>query len=260
MPKKILIVDDYDDLRTVLEAEFTKQQYAVRTALSRKEGLQLMMSEDFDVVVTDLDGEPLALDSQNNGSSSTSRSNVKAFKISFEKYRANEFSEEDLGDCIKTILNNKSQYVDRSNNIKKRHEKIEFEVPSTISVMHSILEYLMNRVDKLGVVSPEKSNLFIALDEAFVNAVKHGNKFSTEKNVRINADITPKEARFTVEDEGEGFDVAAIPDPTDVENLFKTSGRGVMFMYNIMDEVIYNDRGNRITMVKKRDNQSSDDD
>ncbi|MDH3492961.1 MAG: ATP-binding protein, partial [Acidobacteriota bacterium] len=94
------------------------------------------------------------------------------------------------------------------------------------------------------------SNLFVALDEAFVNAVKHGNKYDTSKMVRISVEISPKKASFTIEDEGEGFDVEAIPDPTDPENLFKTSGRGVMFIYNIMDEVSYNPRGNRLTMVK----------
>ena len=91
------------------------------------------------------------------------------------------------------------------------------------------------------------------MDEAFVNAVKHGNKFNAEKLIRITAEISPQEARFTIEDEGEGFDVNAIPDPLDPQNLFKTSGRGVLFIYNIMDEVKYNERGNRLTMIKKSD-------
>ncbi len=134
--------------------------------------------------------------------------------------------------------------------MKDRREKIDFEVPSLITLMDDILEYLMKRVEKLGVVRPEKSNLFVALDEAFVNAVKHGNKFDKHKMVRISVEITPKRASFTIEDEGEGFDVSTIPDPTDPENLLKTSGRGVMFIYNIMDEVSYNQRGNRLTMVK----------
>jgi serine/threonine-protein kinase RsbW len=118
--------------------------------------------------------------------------------------------------------------------------------------MHSILNYLMRRVEKIGVINPETSNLFVALDEAFVNAVKHGNKFDCSKQVRITADVSPDEARFTIEDEGEGFNVTEIPDPLDPQNLFKTSGRGVLFIYNIMDEVIYNERGNRLTMVKRK--------
>ena len=135
------------------------------------------------------------------------------------------------------------------------HEHIEFEVPSALSLMHVVLEYLMKRVETLGVVKSEQSNLFVALDEAFVNAVKHGNKFDVSKLVRITADASKQEARFTIEDEGEGFDVNAIPDPLDPENLFKTSGRGVLFIYNIMDEVKYNERGNRLTMIKRCDNK-----
>ncbi|HEX6280169.1 MAG TPA: ATP-binding protein, partial [Pyrinomonadaceae bacterium] len=111
------------------------------------------------------------------------------------------------------------------------------------------------RVEKLGVVKSEQSNLFVALDEAFVNAVKHGNKFDVSKLVRIIAEVSKAEARFTIEDEGEGFDVNSIPDPLDPENLFKTSGRGVLFIYNIMDEVKYNERGNRLTMIKRSDTE-----
>jgi serine/threonine-protein kinase RsbW len=118
-------------------------------------------------------------------------------------------------------------------------------------LMNGILNYLMARVSKLGVINPEQSNLFVALDEAFVNAVKHGNKHDRAKIVRVGADLTAVEARFTIEDEGEGFDVTAIPDPLDPANLFKTSGRGVLLMYNIMDEVAFNDRGNRLTLVKR---------
>ena len=50
---------------------------------------------------------------------------------------------------------------------------------------------------------------------------------------------------------GEGFDVRQIPDPCDPANLFKTSGRGVLLIHNIMDEVEYNAQGNRVKMVKR---------
>ena len=54
-----------------------------------------------------------------------------------------------------------------------------------------------------------------------------------------------------MEDEGEGFNVQDIPDPCDPANLFKSSGRGVLLIYNIMDEVEYNAQGNRVKMVKR---------
>jgi serine/threonine-protein kinase RsbW len=117
--------------------------------------------------------------------------------------------------------------------------------------MHSVLNFLIERVARIGLINPDRSNLFVALDEAFVNAIKHGNRHDMTKHIRITADLSPQEARFVVEDEGEGFNIQEIPDPCDPENLFKSSGRGVMLIYNIMDEVEYNARGNRLVMVKR---------
>nr|MBA3442240.1 ATP-binding protein [Pyrinomonadaceae bacterium] len=130
-------------------------------------------------------------------------------------------------------------------------ERIDFELPSDLSLMNGVLHYLMERVAKLGIVQPNRSNLYVALDEAFVNAVVHGNENDPRKLVRITAELSAEEARFTIEDEGKGFKVGELPDPCDPSNLFKTSGRGVLLIHNIMDEVQYNERGNRLTMVKR---------
>jgi anti-sigma regulatory factor (Ser/Thr protein kinase) len=81
--------------------------------------------------------------------------------------------------------------------------------------------------------------------------VKHGNRHDPEKLLRVTAELSAREAIFTVEDEGDGFNVREIPDPCDPTNLFKSSGRGVLLIYNIMDEVEYSDRGNKLKMVAR---------
>jgi serine/threonine-protein kinase RsbW len=261
MQRRILIIDDHDDLRTALEEVFTEVGHDVSTTENRLDALKIKDIESFDIVITDLDVEGANCELIPNGDTPSCLPNlswtetdehVKAFKICATNFRRDEFNEDELKQFFETILNYKAKFVDTEEGVRNLREKIEFELPSAISLMHSILDYLMRRVEKIGIVNPEQSNLFIALDEAFVNAVKHGNKFDTEKLVRITADVSEKEARFTVEDEGDGFDINSIPDPLDPENLFKTSGRGVLFIYNIMDEVKYNERGNRLTMVKKK--------
>lgn len=244
--KKILIVDDHDDLASALEGKFTELGHSVTVATDRVRAVELVGKEDFNLFISDLDGE----------SEDDRRSQIKAFKLSVRDFSGSGCTEDELRQCISMTLECKSECVDNREAVQAVHEKIEFEVPSLISLMHDILSYLMRRVDKLGVVNPETSNLFIALDEAFVNAVKHGNKFDSAKLVRITADVSPDEARFTIEDEGDGFNVSEIPDPLDPDNLFKTSGRGVLFIYNIMDEVSYNERGNRLTMVKRSANSA----
>jgi serine/threonine-protein kinase RsbW len=262
MQRKILIIDDHDDLATSLDEAFDQAGHEIRIVENRDEALNIENIEGFDLVITDLDVdrpcEPVA---NGNGASCLPKlegvvgaEHVKAFKICAANFRRDEFNEDQLKEMVATILDFKIRYVDKKEFVKDLHEYIEFELPSAISLMHIVLDYLMKRVEKLGVVSPEQSNLFIALDEAFVNAVKHGNKFDAQKLIRISAEVSKKEARFTIEDEGEGFDVHNIPDPLDPQNLFKTSGRGVLFIYNIMDEVKYNDRGNRLTMIKRSEN------
>ncbi len=260
MQRKILIIDDHDDLATSLYEVFTHVGHEVSIIDNRPDAIAYDDNDDFDLVISDLDVDRPS-DFHQNGDdahclphieeNTDTRQHIKAFKICASNFRRDEFDEKELCDLFATILNYKIRFVDKADFVIDLHENIEFEFPSALSLMHIVLDYLMKRVEKLGVIKPEKSNLFIALDEAFVNAVKHGNKFDSQKLVRITAEISKKEARFTIEDEGEGFDVADIPDPLDPENLFKTSGRGVLFIYNIMDEVKYNDRGNRLTMVKK---------
>ena len=258
MKKKILIVDDHDDLASLLSQEFTKFGHSVKILENRCDAVELLETKSFDVVISDLDGEHLHAPVNEPDSEclpdaqEETRSSIKAFKICISNYDKDAFSEDDLKFFVETTLDCKAKCVDKKELIQELHEKIEFEVPSVIALMHSILDYLMKRVQKVGVVNPETSNLFVALDEAFVNAVKHGNKFDASKLVRITADVSPEEARFTIEDEGDGFNVAEIPDPLDPQNLFKTSGRGVLFIYNIMDEVKYNERGNRLTMIKRK--------
>lgn len=267
MQRRILIVDDHDDLASALTEVFSKTGYFVKTTESRDEAVRLDETQDYDIVITDLDGDKAFPENIDDKKEDTclpesfaddfDRSHVKAFKVCATNYRRDEFNEDELKNLFETVLNYKAQFVDKISAVQQIREKIEFEFPSAISLMHCILDYLMKRVEKVGVINPESSNLFIALDEAFVNAVKHGNKYDANKIVKVSAEVSTKEARFTIEDQGEGFDVNSIPDPRNPENLFKTSGRGVLFIHNIMDEVAYNERGNRLTMVKKSEAEVS---
>jgi anti-sigma regulatory factor (Ser/Thr protein kinase) len=74
--------------------------------------------------------------------------------------------------------------------------------------------------------------------------------------VRVTARLTPLIATFVILDEGSGFDVSKVPDPTDPLFLERPSGRGVLLMRTFMDDVRYNSTGNRVTLVKHRDRAS----
>ncbi len=94
----------------------------------------------------------------------------------------------------------------------------------------------------------------LALEEALVNAVKHGNKLDPEKIVRIQYRVSNHRADIVVEDQGGGFDPAALPDPTTDENLEMASGRGILLMRYYMSSVVFNPQGNKVTLTKFNDN------
>ncbi|HKV40372.1 MAG TPA: ATP-binding protein [Blastocatellia bacterium] len=129
-------------------------------------------------------------------------------------------------------------------------ERISFRIPSDIAYLDEILDYLNERMAGLGITDPDEPDVLIALDEAIVNAIKHGNKNDPAKTVHITAEMSAKCARFTVRDEGQGFCREGIPDPTDPFRLLIPSGRGLLLITHIMDKVHHNETGNEIRMVK----------
>jgi serine/threonine-protein kinase RsbW len=90
----------------------------------------------------------------------------------------------------------------------------------------------------------------LALEEAVINAIKHGNELDDTKKVTVSFYIDEDRALISVADEGPGFKPDDVPDPTDDENLLATSGRGLALIRAYMDEVRFNDKGTEITMVK----------
>ncbi|HUS09858.1 MAG TPA: ATP-binding protein [Pyrinomonadaceae bacterium] len=266
--RRILIVDNNDELRVILENALGSLGHEAVVTGDRDEALSRDDLDQFDLIISDLTEEdPTDKLEHSNGNASNDHPRrhlltrvvpnaaeptiVKAFKMVAANYLRFPYNKNELREIVEQTLSYKLRYVDDPSLLSHTHEKIEFELPSDITLMNGVLQYLLERVAKMGVIELEKSNLFIALDEAFVNAVKHGNKNDPTKLVRVGAELSPKEASFTVEDEGEGFDVQTIPDPCDPANLFKSSGRGVLLIYNIMDEVEYNAQGNRVKMVKR---------
>jgi serine/threonine-protein kinase RsbW len=233
----ILIVENQDDIRAGLAEELHGLGHEVTIAGERDEALAREDLARFDLLVSDLVSEETA-------------KLVRSFKVgvtsSLDRRRLPT-----LHDIIEKTLWFKLKKIDVGQNPKQLWEKIDLELPSDLTLMNAVLEYLLDRVARLGLIKIEQSNLFVALDEAFVNAVKHGNRNDPTKLLRVTAELSAREAIFTVEDEGDGFNVQEIPDPRDPANLFKSSGRGVLLIYNIMDEVEYSERGTRLRMVKR---------
>src|SRR5256714_10419373 len=90
----------------------------------------------------------------------------------------------------------------------------------------------------------------LALEEALVNAIKHGNQMDRSKKVHVAYHVRPDRFEIQITDEGPGFDPDDIPDPTAPENLERPCGRGLLLMRHYMTEVAYHDRGRAVRMAK----------
>ena len=118
---------------------------------------------------------------------------------------------------------------------------------------HLLKEISREVIDELRSLGTHEGLIFdiqVAMEEALRNAMIHGNKFDPQKKVSVEAEVVGGKVRVCVEDEGAGFVSSNVPDPTDEENILKTSGRGVYMINHLMDEVKYENGGRRVVMVK----------
>jgi serine/threonine-protein kinase RsbW len=130
---------------------------------------------------------------------------------------------------------------------------LKFEIPSDHHHQREVQNAILDEVTRIGFNSQSTFAIKLALEEAMINAVKHGNKLNPKKKVKIEAKITPKMAEIVIEDQGPGFDRSSVPDPTEDENLEKCSGRGILLMESYMNSVSWSHGGRRVKMVKKND-------
>jgi serine/threonine-protein kinase RsbW len=96
----------------------------------------------------------------------------------------------------------------------------------------------------------------LALEEAFINSIRHGNKMDPTKEVKIDYSVTLDKIEISMTDQGNGFQPDSVPDPRFGENLYKTGGRGLFLIRSYMNEVKFNERGNGLRMVKYKGKSS----
>ena len=124
-------------------------------------------------------------------------------------------------------------------------------ISSDLQAARRVEEALLGQVSARGYGEAAQFAIKLALEEGLNNAIKHGNGYDPDKNVRVEFDVNGDRAIIVITDEGRGFTPDAVPDPTADENLERPCGRGLMLMRAYMDEVSFNDQGNQVRMVKR---------
>lgn len=132
-----------------------------------------------------------------------------------------------------------------SNGVKKK-----IIIPSNLKNIKPAVDEILDYLKSIEVEGSLIFDIRLGLEEALINAVKYGNRFNKSLTVEVEFTHNGNKVIIAVEDKGNGFDYRNLPDPTREENLLKPKGRGIFLIKHLMDDVEFNRRGNRITMVK----------
>jgi serine/threonine-protein kinase RsbW len=130
------------------------------------------------------------------------------------------------------------------------------DVESSTSVISQVCERILAEIRANSYASEDVFAINLAFEEAFTNAVKHGNNMDPKKHVQIDYSVDPEKVEISITDEGDGFDPGKVPDPRSGKNLYKPEGRGLLLIRSYMDVVEYNQRGNSLRMVRYKEKPS----
>ena len=125
-------------------------------------------------------------------------------------------------------------------------------IPSDTAAGRCVLGEVLVQLEARNWSRREVFAVHLAMEEALVNAIIHGNKLDAERKIRVVCDLTTESIRIEIADEGDGFDPSAVPDPREPDRLDTPSGRGVMLMREFMTRVEFCDLGSRIVLEKDR--------
>ncbi len=133
---------------------------------------------------------------------------------------------------------------------------IDRTISSELEAGHRLLAELLAKLQVENWSARDIFGIRLALEEAVVNAIKHGNRLDAAKQVHLICKSTPDMIWVQVSDEGPGFDPATVPNWTEPEHIGAPNGRGIMLMRNFMSRVEFSCRGNVVTMEKLRPRRS----
>jgi serine/threonine-protein kinase RsbW len=115
-----------------------------------------------------------------------------------------------------------------------------------------LLDQLLQHLETLHWARREIFGIQLAVDEALVNAILHGNGLDESKHIHFCCWLSPRKIRVEITDEGPGFDPTCLPDPTDAAHVDRPCGRGVMLMRAFMSHIEFHQRGNKVVLEKVR--------
>lgn len=125
-------------------------------------------------------------------------------------------------------------------------------IPSDLGEARRLQDEIEEALQAVRYGDRDIFSIKLALEEALVNAIKHGNQMDPDKRVHVAYTVTPERFDIRITDEGSGFNPEDVPDPTLPENLERCCGRGLLLIRKFMTDVCYEGNGNVLAMSRLR--------
>jgi len=165
------------------------------------------------------------------------------------------FERINLGREIATAVPNVPNFKRHPDLMRRASVRLDFVIPSDLTYVLGINYHISNLLKEFGYPAQDtRVNVPLACDEAITNAIVHGNQSRADKKVSIQIYVSPNRFRIRVRDEGGGFDLKSVANPTQGEALLGASGGGVYLMKSIMDVVEFKEGGRVVELEKRNGN------
>ena len=269
---RVLVVEDSKTMQTFLLNLLKKEDYEVILAGNGETGMQLFQQglvegNPFDIVMTDIvmpgmsglevlkqvktlnyDTVVIVLTSDANVDTA-----IEALNLGANNFLHKPPNSEEILNVLWRATKHREIFLENEELNPFTERSIHIEIPSHLKFIKGIAHNIIADAKLMGYDERDlRDKIPVTVDEAVTNAIKHGNKFQEDKKVTIDVSMNTDRIKIVVADEGEGFDVSKVPDPTDPTNYLKASGRGILFMRIGMDDIRYNAKGNMLTLIKYR--------
>lgn len=277
--QSILIVDDDPDVLTMLSHTLTAEGLHVHTAGNADEARRALADHRFDVLVLDIvmpgeDGLALLHELRQNGShvkvvmmtaANTSANLVSALREGAARYLSKPFSQKAALDIVKQALEADEIANDEIEIISARPQWISLLVRCRLEAAERLAQFF--RELQMGLSPDQQENVVTAFRELLVNAIEHGCHLDPNQKVRLSYIRTSRAVIYYIHDPGEGFSMENLPHAavsntpeSPLQHVFirdeqgmRPGGFGILLTRQLCDDVIYNEKGNEVLLIKYLD-------
>ncbi|MCX5894796.1 MAG: response regulator [Proteobacteria bacterium] len=261
----VLIVDDDSELLTTVEEMVKELQLTPLTASNGLEAMEKIRSQKVDLIITDLmmpemDGLelirksrllnpkiPIAVISGHGEAKNV----IEALSRGAYNFVCKPFTMQELEAIIKKGLRIREFSLGTHKILEGIVNYTEINIPSSPHLLPAVTLYIVRECQWRGIEDDDLlSNISVCVDELLCNALIHGNDLDEIKKISVKLAFDPEKCTVSIEDEGKGFNHKKVLQGLAEEQYVPPTKRGLFIVKYLMDELVFNEKGNKVTLVK----------